>query len=193
MEAGPPNRRSLGGLIRALAREPGYEDAWTLGGHGGSRTAAVLERRCGSDVLFLHARATPAGSAEIDHLAIARSGVWVIAAKRFPGRLRIGRARGAEADRLLIGGRDRSGLVPCLRRQVLLVGATIDEVDPNVKVRGALCLLEAALPILRRPAFGGIPVLDPPALGRQLDAPGPISPERGELLRGELAERFPPA
>lgn len=71
----------LAGLILALQAPPRSETAWAVGAAGEEELAASLARRC-PQAIVLHDRRMPRGRANIDHIAVAPSGVWVIDAKR---------------------------------------------------------------------------------------------------------------
>jgi hypothetical protein len=80
----------------------------------------------------------------IDHIAIAPSGVWVVDAKRYKGKVAVSRPLFGEPT-LTINGRDKSKLVEGLAQQVALVKAVMVEVAPGVPVHGALCFVDADL------------------------------------------------
>jgi hypothetical protein len=85
----------LGGLAAAanwLARPDPDLDRWRRGADGESETAALLSRLPRRWVV-LHDRAMPASAANIDHLVIGPTGVWVIDTKTTRARMRV---RGGE-------------------------------------------------------------------------------------------------
>jgi len=61
----------------------------------------------------LHDRRIPGTRANIDHIAIAPSGLWAIDAKHYKGRVEhVDKGGWFLTDwRLLVGGRDKTGLV----------------------------------------------------------------------------------
>jgi hypothetical protein len=67
------------------------------------------------------------------------------------------------------------------------------EVAPGVPVCGALCFVEAELPLLRILTFDGYPLLRPKQLAKRISAEGPLSAEQAHAIAGRLAERFPSA
>ena len=70
--------RESGDLIPgSAAGARARECAGRWGAEGEERVARDLEKRCGSDVVFLHDRRVPRSRANIDHLLVAPSGVWV--------------------------------------------------------------------------------------------------------------------
>lgn len=80
----------IGGALLALVGEPEHERSWLRGAEGEERAARELERRVAGKVVLLHDRRL-SGRANIDHLAIAPSGVWVIDTKRYRGRVEVKR------------------------------------------------------------------------------------------------------
>jgi hypothetical protein len=180
--------RRLGGVIVALQPEPQHERAWAIGGAAEVAVAAELERACPGAVL-LHDRRMPRSRANIDHIAVAASGVWVIDTKGHRGRVEL-RRRLFGRPRLVIAGRDQSRLTWSLEKQVAAVAA---EVDRDVPVRGVLCMANARLPMFGSLVFDGCPLLAPAKLARRLNKNGPISAERAEQIAADLASHFRPA
>jgi hypothetical protein len=83
------------GLLRLALQE---ERAWENGAVGEEQVAASLARRC-PEVLVLHDRRLPGRRANIDHLAIAPSGAFVIDAKRYKGKIEVRKpVRRTQAD-----------------------------------------------------------------------------------------------
>src|SRR5205085_1681876 len=90
-------------------------------------------------VLTLHDRCRPRTTANIDHLVVAPSGVWVIDAKHYAGVL-------GKADKggwfrsdihLMVGGSDRTKLVEGVHKQVADVRRVLESSSmPDVPVRG---------------------------------------------------------
>jgi hypothetical protein len=109
----------------------------------------VLDGLPPESVAVLHDRRIPGSRANIDHLVITTGGVWVIDSKRYSGQPEL-RVEGGwfrpRVEMLRIGGRDGSGLVDGVLRQVELVRAVVDPIP----VTGVLCFIDAEWPL-----FGG--------------------------------------
>ena len=75
------------GLVKFLVDDPQSTMAWAKGSEGERILAEALTRRIGDRAVLLHDRKMTRSSANIDHLAIAASGVWIIDAKKYKGRL----------------------------------------------------------------------------------------------------------
>ena len=107
------------GLRLALKDAPQHETAWARGGGGEELVAQALAKRC-PQIPVLHDRRIPGSRANIDHIAVAATGVWVIDAKRYTGKLQIAKPLFGKPA-LKIGGRDKTKLVDGLAMQVELL------------------------------------------------------------------------
>jgi hypothetical protein len=68
-----------------LSDDPQSTTAWAKGSEGERRLAEHLLRTVGGRAVLLHDRKVPHTRGNIDHIAIAASGVWVIDAKNYNG------------------------------------------------------------------------------------------------------------
>jgi len=183
----------IGGILRAFRDQPQTQPPWAGGAAGEERVARMLASRIKDDVVVLHDRRIRGTRANIDHIAIAPGGVWVIDTKRYRGKkVRVER-RLFGTPKLRIGSRDETKLVHGLTTQVALVETAISAVSPRTSVRGVLCFVDADLPLLARPSLGGCDLLHPRALAKRLNASGPLSRAEIEALAAHLARRFPSA
>lgn len=73
----------LGGLLLALSEDPQSTRAWASGADGERRLGRHLDSASGPLLRVLHDRRVPGSRANIDHVAIAPSGVFVIDAKKY--------------------------------------------------------------------------------------------------------------
>ena len=166
----------LGGLLLAISDEPQSTAAWDIGALGEERLGKGLDA-LGSDTLrLLHDRRIPGSRANIDHLAVTASGVYVIDAKRYRGRPHLkveGGILGPRVERLLVGSRDCTKVVDGVLKQVDVVRALL-EVD--VPVHGVLCFVDADWPLIGG-AFTtrSVQALWPKKLYPQLQAEGPLT------------------
>lgn len=182
----------LGGLLVALRQAPATERSWLTGAVGEEMVAAALDARCRDGATVMHDRARPRSRANIDHLVIAPTGVWVIDTKRYPGRrVRVRRPLFGE-PRLTIDGRDRTKLVQGLSSQVADVAAVARQVVPAAVVHGALCFVDADLPLLGARSIDGHLLLHRRSLVRHLNADGSLAPADAAHLIRVLESAFPP-
>ena len=179
----------LGGPILALQGEPAHQRSWARGAGGEEKVEQRLAKLVRDDVVVLHDRRMPGSRANIDHIAVAPSGVWVIDTKRYKGKLAIRKPLFGE-PKLIIGGRDRTKLIDGLAAQVAVVEATV---RPSTPVRGALCFVDTDLPLLGNPSFNGYPLLYVRGLAKRLNADGPLATDEVRRVAGELARLFPSA
>jgi hypothetical protein len=131
-----------------LARQA---EAWALGAAGERAVARRLRtcRRC----VVLSDRAWPGRRANLDHVVVAPSGVLVVDAKAYRGRVEL-IDRGSflrPSVRLYVGGWDRTDLVAGVRRQAELVGGLVEAAGPDIEpvtVEPVLCFVgsEWAMP-----------------------------------------------
>ena len=148
----------IGGLLLALQDEPQHHKAWARGAAGEEQVAKLLAKYLDDDVIVLHDRRIPGSRANIDHIAVARSGVWVIDAKRYTGKATIDRPLLGK-PRLVINGRDQTKLIDGLDRQVVLVRTAMDQIAPETPTRGALCFVDTDLPLIQTLTLSGYPLL----------------------------------
>ena len=176
----------------AAQAPPRHESAFRLGQLGEESVARALEHR-NAYATLLHDRRMPGGYGNIDHLAVAPSGVYVIDAKNIAGSVRIARPLRGEA-RLMINKRNRSRLLEGLQRQVDAVRRALDQTGrDDVPIVGVLCFTKAEFPLLGSMQARGLRLCHPRALRRRLKKAGPLSVEAIDALARDLARSFPPA
>jgi hypothetical protein len=188
----------VGGLLLNLQSAPTSETAWDTGAAGEEALAAHLASRC-PDVIVLHDRRMPHSRANIDHLAVAPSGVFVIDAKRYSGKIEVRKPFFGD-PRLCIAGRDKTKLVDGLARQREAVRAVFEETVPEMPVHACFCFLNpprqaggSGLPLLRTLKISGFPLFYPRKLSKRLSAPGALTPLSRREVAAVLAAAFPPA
>ena len=185
----------IGGLLLALRNAPQHEEAFRRGELGEQAVASFLQQRtAGGPTIILHDCGMPGGRGNIDHLAIAPIGVFVIDAKNYKGKVSVSNPLFA-APKLLIAGRDRAKLVDGLDRQVAAVRQALGaNAASHVPVHGALCFTATAdLPLLGTPTIRGHLLLYRKALAKRLNADGPLRPPVIAALAKALAAALPPA
>jgi Nuclease-related domain len=199
------HRSRLARLIAALfgpsakeKRQMAVEKRWATGGQGEAILAEFLAKRC-PDVPLLHDRCMPHSRANIDHIAVGASGVYVIDAKRYRGKIEV-RQPLFGAPKLRIAGRDRTKLVDGLAKQVAVVETTLADLAPKVHVHGCLCFVapegfmaDSGLPVLRTLKINGYPLYYPRRLARRLNRSGALTPEQARQIHAALAEKLTPA
>jgi hypothetical protein len=188
----------LGGLILAISEEPRNTTAWARGARGEEILGRNLDGLEPRGVRVLHDRRIPRTRANIDHIAVAPTGVHVIDAKRYKGRpaLRVeGGIVRPRVHKLMVGSRNRTSLVEGMHKQLEVVRAALDRAGfTDVPVHGTLCFVDADWPL-----FGGsfaisdVAVLWPKKLVQRLLAPGEVTTGVGIAVHASLARAFPVA
>ena len=140
----------------------------------------------------LHDRLVPGSRANVDHIAIGPSGVFVIDAKKYTGQVEVRDVGGffRTDERLYVNNRDRTKLVEGVLRQINVVRTALGEDFSDVEVRGVLCFVGCEWGwIMRTKRVEGVTALWPTALSDHVSATGPLSdriPEIAVHLRGRL-------
>jgi hypothetical protein len=182
----------VGGLILAVSDDPQSTTAWNTGAMGEEKLGGGLGRLASATLRLLHDRRLPSSRANIDHLAVTSSGVYVIDAKKYRGRphLKIdGGLFRPRVERLMVGSRDCTTLVDGVLKQVDVVRGIL---EPGVPVHGVLCFVDADWPLLG----GGfttrqVHVLWPKKLYPKLQAEGPLTPDTMVEIHRTLARALP--
>lgn len=198
-EAIKEQRPVLGRLAAALTPKPQITPesqstkAWDVGAQGESRVAEVLADVEGIEVL--HDRLMPSSRANIDHLVVGPTGVFVVDAKKYDGRVEVRDVGGLfrTDERLYVKNRDRTKLVDGVERQVEAVRDTLGEKFADVAVRGVLCFVGSEWGwIMRTKRVRGVTALWPLALPDHVSAPGELGARVTEIA-DHLRERLRPA
>lgn len=147
-------------------------------------------------MVTLHDRLRPGTTANIDHLAVAPSGVWVIDAKRYKGLVAHKDVGGwfSSDSRLYVGRRDCTKLAVAMSKQVAAVRTALGHDWTEVPVRPLLCFVDAEWPWFAKPfELRGVVVTWPRAARELLVRSGPCLPATVGLIAARLEERLPPA
>lgn len=184
----------LGGLILALSDDPQSTTAWATGAIGEELLGGRLNSLQSDTCRILHDRRIPGSRANIDHLAVTPTGVYVVDAKRYSGRPQL-RVEGGllrpRVERLVVGGRDCTKLVDGVLRQVEVVRTVVGD---QIPVHGVLCFVDADWPLI-----GGsfttrdVQVLWPKRLQSVLGPPGTLDAHAIKHVHRELARSLPSA
>jgi Nuclease-related domain len=188
----------LSNLLLRVQSAPVSETAWDTGAAGEEALAAHLAKTC-PEVIVLHDRRMPGSRANIDHLAVAPSGVFVIDAKRYKGKIEIRRPFFGDPS-LFIAGRNKTKLVEGLARQREAVRSALAEATPEMPVHACLCFLNpdgqaggSGLPWFRTLSINGFQLFYPRKLSKRLNAPGALTEESCREVAELLARTFPRA
>lgn len=174
--------RVLGPVVAAFTPKPVISEsqataAWKVGAEGEARVGEVLAGVAGIEVL--HDRRWPGTrSANIDHIAVGPSGVFVIDAKKYQGKVElVDKGSWLRSDwRLHVNGRNQTKLVDGVAAQAAAVRAVLGD-HADVPVHGVLCFIGAEWGLLgpRKPkTLRGVTILWPLKLPDLVGAAGPV-------------------
>jgi Nuclease-related domain len=186
--------RRIGGLLLWLQDAPQHETAFRTGELGEVAVGESLDRRTAEGpAIILHDRRMPRARGNIDHVAIAPAGVFVIDAKAHSGKVQIDRPLFG-STKWRIAGRDRTELIDGLDRQVAAVRDTLDRAGhAAVPIQGVLCFTNADLPLVRTLRIRGHVLLYRKALAARLNADGKLNADEIEAIAHGLARELPRA
>jgi hypothetical protein len=190
-----------GGFILAITDEPNSTVVWGLGATGEELLGAGFDRLSERGVRMLHDRRIPASRANIDHIAVTPSGIYVIDAKRYRGRRPHLQVEGGlfrpRTERLLVGTRDSTKLVAGVHKQVQVVSRALDHLAagrPVPPVTGVLCFVDADWPLIGGAfTIDGVLVEWPKKTYRRLIQLGSLDAVQVQTWHKQLAEAFPRA
>lgn len=188
----------LGGAYLFFKDEPQSTRAWRTGSAGEQRLARFFEQELPSSAIALHDRRIPGSKANIDHIVVAPSGIWVIDAKLYSGKVErrtVGSFWRSEV-KVFVGGRDRTKLVHGMASQVKATRSalSLDELAGDVSVNPALCFVASDWGLFAKPfELSGVIVTWPQRLAERIAAPGPLTTTAVARLANRIAVALPPA
>ena len=185
----------IGKFLLAVFDDPQSTTAWATGAIGEERLGGMLAEVAGPTLRVLHDRRIPGTKANLDHLVVCPSGVFVVDAKRYRNQRPALRVEGGiirpRQELLNVGGRDRTTLVDGMHKQVSVVRRVLADY-PEVPVTGVLCFVEADWPLIGGSfTVQGVAVLWMKKLKALLAEPGPLGPDEIAELQWRLHEALP--
>jgi hypothetical protein len=159
-----------------------------------------LHRRLQNGEVILSDRQTPGGTGNIDQVVVATSGVWIIDAKNWSGRIEY-RSLGGRFDvneRLLVNGEDRTNeVVDHIYSQVIPIAGLLN--DRSIPVQPAVVFFSddfvvPPLRVLRNKPFQHreVWISWPKAISAKIREPGPLSAEQVAEIGALLDQRLAP-
>ena len=182
----------LSGMAKFFHEDKQSTTSYAKGAEGERRAANLLERIVGARGVVLHDRKVPGTQGNIDHLVIMPSGVWVVDAKKYKGKVEQKDVGGLfKKDlRLYVGGRDRTKIAEGMGWQVLAVARVLEDTD--IPIHPALLFVESEWGLFAKPfEQSGALVAPPKKLEALIVAPGPLSGSVIEGVAGTLARELP--
>jgi nuclease-like protein len=183
--------RYLAPVVQFVTGEPQSTSSWEESGCAEERVGSYLSKSVGLDGVVLHDRSVPGAPADIDHIAIVPSGVWVIGTKQFAGRVQQRDLGGWLVSRpaLFVNGQDRSSLIGRILQQL---DSLEPLVGPEVPLHAALCFADTQWGLLGRSfTIEGVQVTWANKLAAALVADGPLSVDAIRTVAGRIATALP--
>jgi hypothetical protein len=177
------------GVANLLSDDPQTTTSWVIGGASEGRVGAFLERELSGVAIVLHDRRVPGSRANIDHVAVAPSGIWVIDSKAYSGRIKredVGPLWRSDY-RLTVDGKDRTKVVLAMAKQAQVVAAAVAGAGEPPPTRPVLRFNGADWGLVGKPfELDGVLITYPGKLVEQIRSGG--SQEMAEV--GRLAARI---
>jgi hypothetical protein len=188
----------------ALRQDKRYGgDANLKGAHGEYLMGGYLAEELAPGGRVLTDRQVPGDSdANVDHVVIASSGVWIVDSKKWAGEIhyRSPAFPSTDPNKLLtVGGIDRTSSIAKIFRLVIPVAALI--ADRSVTVRAAIAFIEPTWGVREALHFRlgkgpyiheGVLLAGGHGMIKAINEPGPLSSERVDELWRQLDARMPP-
>ena len=189
---------TLGSAFLFFKDEPQSTRAWQTGAAGEERLGRFFANELPDSAVVLHDRRIPGTRANIDHVVVAASGIWVVDAKLYRGKVEC-RTVGSfwkPENRVFVGGRDRTKLVLGMGRQVEAVRAALsaDPLAADVAVTPAVCFVASEWGLFAKPFdLHAVAVICPQKLAERIAAPGRLTATAVTRLASRIAVALPPA
>lgn len=158
-----------------------------------------LHKHVNDGAVILTDRRVPGTNANIDHVVVAPSGVWIIDSKNWSGKIEYRATSKLGMDtRLYVDGKDRTTEVEKIFNLVIPVAQVIG--DKSVPISPALIFIEAdwgnvsaARFLTSRPyRHLGVWISWPKAIWKKINAPGPLGEETIQRLGALLDLKLKP-
>ena len=170
------------GTLRAMLL-PGTTTAWETGALGEERTGKILRPLEAEGFSVIHDRLIPGSRANIDHIVVGPSGVFVVETKNYAGRLRVRRGE------VWVSGRRKIGIVVQAKREAAAVAAVVSPVP----VTPLICVHRADLGWFTVEA-SGVRIVSPREMIKLLrKTPVQLAPNQVAWLADRLESALRPA
>jgi hypothetical protein len=184
----------LAAAVREVYGPPSSTKSWATGAIGEERVGEALDALADLGVEVLHDRRVPGTKANVDHIAVSASGIWVIDTKRYQGAPKL-----TDRGRLYVGRFDQTRLADGVERQTRIVRAAIGDLAPK-SIHGVLCFVDAEWPLIGGDFYvGSTWVCSPKKLASAVKkTPGflgrvRLTTEEVEAVKEAIERNLPPA
>lgn len=172
---------------------------WQKGSDGEQHLSTYLRKDANGRFTLLDDLRIPNSRAQIDHLAIAPSGIYVIDAKNYTGKAsrRVDGILRWRTEHLIVNGRDRTKLTTGMKRQTKAVRTALGLLDTfdDVPITSVLCFVGNGDWGKLAPTFkvNGVHVLWPRPLKKLLRKDGQLTGDHRAKLARLLSTQLSPA
>jgi hypothetical protein len=185
----------IGRFVKFISDEPQSTVAWAKGAEGERRLARRLNDDLADVAVVLQDRKVPKTRGNIDHLVVSSSGIWIIDAKNYAGKVEQRDVGGWFSTdlRLYVGNRNQTRLVDGLAWQVEAVRAVLAPIGfGEAPVHPSLCFISSEWGWFAKPIrMNGVLVTWAGKLVEVIREPGPLDATTIDLLARELSNRLP--
>jgi len=188
----------LGRAIKFISDDPPSTKHWERGADGEVALGRRLNEELDGHALVLHDRRRPPTTANIDHIVIAPTGVWVIDAKNWKGDVERRNIGGWFRDdyRLYVNRRDRTQTTRALDKQTAAVAGVLAPLGcDSVPMHPCMCFVGAVWPLFGSHQFeiNGVFISSPAKLVLKILGPGTLAADTIQMIAVELSDKLPPA
>ena len=198
---GPSPANPAGGTSALAIANARHNSKFAKGATGEYLMAKALHEKLPPGSVILNDRSMPGTRANIDHIVVAKSGVWIIDSKFWKGLIQVKSTGGllSSTPKLLLNGRDESAQVRKIYSQVIPVANLLN--DPSIPPRPALVFIDGdwgagvTLRVLQDRPFEmlGVMISWPKALIAKISEDGLLSPGDVDRIATNLDRGLPPA
>ena len=199
-EIAAPQVDPVGGSAALREARARRDPKWTKGAAGEYLMDLSLHNHVNEGAVILTDRQVPGTKSNIDHIVVAPSGVWIIDAKTWRGKIEYKSTSlfGME-KRLFVGGKDRTSAVEAVFKLVIPVAQVIG--DKSIPIKPALVFIDgdwsdaSAARIVSSKPYQHLTVWIswPKAIWKKINEPGPLDTEAikriGDHLNTQLRPR----
>ncbi len=185
--------------VRRELNSSNEPSSWRKGAEGEEFVGRILEELSqGRGFITIHDRLIPGSVANIDHIVVTNSKVFVVDAKKYAGKIDFGKLLapyfGGKAI-LKINGRNSNSLLEGVEKQVRVVEQVLAKAGIDIPVQGVLAFVNATwgeVSILRPKSINGI-LLNSQGLHSIFRSVPPVDPGNVLMIAKQLLEDLPSA
>jgi Nuclease-related domain len=157
---------------------PSHIRAWEIGASGEEAVGRILERLEPDGFRTIHDRKIPGSRANIDHIVVGPTGVFVVETKSYEGRVRV------NWGRLMVGSWNKSQFIDQVKREA----AAVEPLVAPIGVTPLICFYRGDLGWELFPTrLDGVRILGPHKLPKALlQAPTRLTPQQVISLSGRI-------